>query len=163
MTRKEWAALQRQALEQRRRGGAAPDTEISIRACVHGPAAAPTWPGKVAPYGGNRPRTTRKASGSRDPFYESSRWRRESREFLARSPTCAHCPASAVIVDHISPRRERPDLEWSRANWQGLCRSCDSRKRRVEQGERGVLPRAKPRPIIGPDGCPVANHFWSDE
>jgi 5-methylcytosine-specific restriction enzyme A len=92
----------------------------------------------------NRPRTTTKASGSRDQLYASADWRRESRAFLAAHPRCAcGCGGRASIVDHVTPWRQHPGGFMDQSNWQGLAHSCHARKSRVEQGEDGRLPKVQ--------------------
>ena len=65
-------------------------------------------------------------------LYDLRRWRRESRDFLRANPLCVMCRALgkttlAVLVDHIQPHRNNPDLFWDRENnWAGLCATCHS-------------------------------------
>ena len=65
-------------------------------------------------------------------LYDLRRWRRESRTFLRQNPLCVMCKALgkttlAVLVDHIVPHRDDPELFWdSENNWRGLCASCHS-------------------------------------
>lgn len=77
-----------------------------------------------------------------DPFYTGRRWRRFRAWFLARNPLCVdpfgHHRQDGVTVrsfhvDHIVPRRQRPDLSFDEANCQGLCASCHSRKTAQEK------------------------------
>lgn len=56
----------------------------------------------------------------------NSRWRRESKAFLAAHPLCAECQkegryVQATVVDHIVPHRGDQKLFWDRSNWQPLC------------------------------------------
>jgi len=64
-------------------------------------------------------------------------WRRYREWFLARHPLCcdpysrhAGLYEAATDVDHIIPRRERPDLAFMEENCQGLCHACHSVKTR---------------------------------
>lgn len=70
-----------------------------------------------------------------DAFYSLAPWRRFREWYLARHPLCAdplsrHTGeyAPATDVDHITPRRERPDLSYSEGNCQALCHSCHAAK-----------------------------------
>jgi 5-methylcytosine-specific restriction enzyme A len=77
-------------------------------------------------------------------FYHTARWRRFRLWFLHRHPLCVMCAAvrldrPARHVDHIVPRKLRPDLSLVEENCQGLCHSCHSRKTRREQQQRGPV------------------------
>ncbi len=86
-------------------------------------------------------------------FYSKPRWRQFRKRFLAANPWCVFClkddgrqPTSltppselhrgrAMVVDHIIPREERPDLAYTASNCRGLCVSCHNRRtRKQEQG-----------------------------
>ena len=64
------------------------------------------------------------------------RWYKARRAFLAHSSHmwCAICgfPTAAVEVDHIRPHRGDARLFWDQRNWQGICKSCHSRKTATE-------------------------------
>lgn len=74
-------------------------------------------------------------SNNPDPFYTSKRWRTIRKIKLKNNPLC-ECEAChklgrklpANVVDHIIPRRERPDLELSYNNLQSMNASCHNRK-----------------------------------
>lgn len=72
--------------------------------------------------------TKRGGSSAYHNLYTSSRWRRESKEFLRFYPDCVECGKPAKICDHIIPHRGDTSLFWDRNNWQPLCWSCHSRK-----------------------------------
>jgi 5-methylcytosine-specific restriction endonuclease McrA len=55
-----------------------------------------------------------------------SKWRRESRAYLAANPRCRRCGATATLVDHVEPHRGNRALFWKRSNWQALCVTCHS-------------------------------------
>ena len=72
-----------------------------------------------------------------DGFYQTARWRKLRHYVLSREPLCRdpfgeHAEWSEVVVatevDHIVPRRVRPDLELAIENLQALCKRCHSRK-----------------------------------
>ncbi len=87
-----------------------------------------------------------------DGFYQTTRWRKLRRYVLSREPLCRDpfgehaewCEVvSATEVDHIVPRRVRPELELSLENLQALCKRCHSRKTKGElqgicYGARGL-------------------------
>ncbi len=92
---------------------------------------------------GRRRTPVRKKSTAWHHLYASARWRRESREFLARFPFCARCGKPAELVDHIQPHRGDELLFWDQLNWQSLCGRCHSAKTLAEnnffaKGDRGV-------------------------
>lgn len=65
-------------------------------------------------------------------------WRRLRTVVLAEEPLCRHCRTRpATEVDHIRPHRGDETLMWDRANLQGLCKSCHSRKTATEDGGFG--------------------------
>ncbi len=108
-------------------GAARPCTQPGCRALVRGGVGrCPEHP--YAP----RPAT----SGSKDPFYSSSRWRAARRCYLVKHPFCS-CGAKATVVDHILARAVRPDLEWVSSNWQALCHPCHARKSATQDGWMG--------------------------
>jgi 5-methylcytosine-specific restriction protein A len=72
-----------------------------------------------------------------------ARWAAYSREYRDANPWCTHCGTQghrslAQCVDHITPVSGPTDpLFWDRANHQGLCWSCHSRKTAIED-HRGI-------------------------
>lgn len=70
------------------------------------------------------------------------KWRKVREGYLAKHPLCAHCstedaPVPATELDHITPHKGDMKLFWDRKNWQGLCKSCHSRKTATEDGGWG--------------------------
>jgi len=65
-------------------------------------------------------------------FYGRAQWRKLRRMKLRATPLCEHCSPEratpATEVDHIIDRALRPDLAYTWANLQCLCKSCHSRK-----------------------------------
>lgn len=86
------------------------------------------------------------SSDTRDQFPSSRRWirlrdvvRRE--EPLCRNPLGLHAPGETVPteeIDHIIPRRERPDLALVRSNLRGLCKRCHSSVTALAQRPRAA-------------------------
>jgi 5-methylcytosine-specific restriction enzyme A len=69
---------------------------------------------------------------SRNEFYHTSRWKRESRVFRQEHPLCSGCRKKGLIVpsevtDHIVPLELCAD-PWDHENWDGLCRKCNNTK-----------------------------------
>ncbi|MCY1281821.1 hypothetical protein D9M68_649490 [compost metagenome] len=69
-----------------------------------------------------------------DKFYDTAAWRRFRAHYLIMHPLCVDCEEAgvvepAVVVDHVKPFKERPDLALDEANMRGLCRPCDNRRR----------------------------------
>ena len=77
-------------------------------------------------------------------LYDTQRWKRERRAFLARNPLCRMCQAQgrtslATVVDHITPHKGDPALFWdSENNWQGLC-PTDHSAAKQEQEHSGRI------------------------
>src|SRR5690554_5661002 len=75
------------------------------------------------------------------------RWRKYREWFLKQNPLCVECRkrgklTPATEVDHIRPHKGDPVLFWdAENNWQGLCKSCHSRKTAKEDGGFGNLGR----------------------
>ena len=74
-----------------------------------------------------------------DKFYSTAAWRRFREYILITRPLCVDCEAEglvvpAVVVDHIKPFKERPDLGLDEGNVRGLCRACDNRRRHDRAG-----------------------------
>lgn len=66
-------------------------------------------------------------------FYSNKVWRNTRQAKLFDSPLCEEClrkglTVSGSVVDHIKPRRERPDLELEWSNLQTLCETCHNSK-----------------------------------
>lgn len=78
-----------------------------------------------------------------DPFYQTNQWRNLRHRVVARDRyRCTCCGASVrgkglSRVDHVIPRRQRPDLALSSSNLRTLCASCDN-KRHSEKGGHHV-------------------------
>lgn len=54
---------------------------------------------------------------------------------------CVHCGTSGRLeVDHIQPVKTAPALSFDLGNLQCLCRSCHTRKTRVECGHKPTSP-----------------------
>ena len=74
-----------------------------------------------------------------DPFYHSAEWKRLRKAALQRDHgMCRNCmdrmqagfggaPNRAILVHHIIPRSERPDLELDPDNLRALCFECHER------------------------------------
>lgn len=66
-------------------------------------------------------------------LYDTPDWRMARAAHIAENPLCAECErhgraTAGVIVDHIRPHDNDPDLFFDPSNWQTLCRSCHSTK-----------------------------------
>ena len=92
---------------------------------------------KRAEYFANKPRDWSKYQ--RTGNYNSSRWKKESKEFLKTHPYCEMCGDYATVVDHIIPHRGDEELFWNKENWQPLCKSCHNKKTATEIKERKNL------------------------
>lgn len=71
-------------------------------------------------------------------FYCSKQWLKTRAIILANDPICRACEAEGIVtpaehIDHIIPRKIRPDLAFDADNLQPLCRSCHGRKTLAEQ------------------------------
>ncbi|MBS0535381.1 MAG: HNH endonuclease [Proteobacteria bacterium] len=71
-----------------------------------------------------------------------SKWRRESKEYLARPENClcaCGCGRAADMVDHIIPHRGDRKLFWDRKNWQPMASSpCHVRKKQAAEYRSGL-------------------------
>ena len=66
----------------------------------------------------------------KDGFYKSWEWKKARFITIKRyGPTCMCCGSTErIVVDHILPRRKRPDLELDLENLQVLCNDCNMGK-----------------------------------
>ena len=93
-------------------------------------------------------------------MYDSVRWRKCRRMWLAAHPVCAMCArqgrtTAATTIDHIKPHDGDYDLFWDTGNWQSLCASCHSGIKRAQ--ERHGFSQA-----AGIDGLPLdEGHPWA--
>lgn len=97
-------------------------------------------------------------------FYNSIDWLKIRAKVLKRDNyQCVKCGVSVrekrkSRVDHIQPRRDRPDLSFDMSNLQTLCIRCDNHKHHEKMhpgaGEYKIVE-------IGVDGLPVdPNDPW---
>jgi len=75
---------------------------------------------------GNKPRTSKGYSGSRDPFYQTKQWRVFRDHYLQLNPLCTICSeedrdTEATVVDHRIPIKQGGAM-WDYNNLQGLCK-----------------------------------------
>jgi 5-methylcytosine-specific restriction protein A len=66
-------------------------------------------------------------------WYCSKRWKSLRDDVLREQPFCRECAKQGrriltAEVDHINRHAGDPYLFWNRANLQGLCKSCHSKK-----------------------------------
>lgn len=64
--------------------------------------------------------------------YNTEKWRRYRRRYLASHPLCVVCEREASVVDHIVPVRVRPEMFWRADNHQAMCEECHNKKRSRE-------------------------------
>lgn len=76
-------------------------------------------------------------------LYDTQKWRKRRKAFLAEHPLCEDCDAAgltelATTVDHRIPHRGNEVLFWDETNWGAKCASHHSSKtaREVWHGER---------------------------
>ena len=88
--------------------------------------------GRVLPRRVRRQDAETEAAGEarreRMAFYSGRRWRRLARCYLAAHPVCVWCGRLAEMVDHVVPRRRRPDLAYDPLNLRACCRRCHARQ-----------------------------------
>lgn len=82
------------------------------------------------------------------------RWRKAAAAWLRAHPLCVECAKHDVVcaatqVDHVKPHRGDTTLFWDRANWQGLCTPCHSRKTATEDGRWGQADAVRSPPRQG--------------
>ena len=68
--------------------------------------------------------------GAGRQFYSSPAWRKVRSLILMRDPRCtceAQCGQRSDTVDHIIPRRDRPDLALDPSNLRGMYSRCHNR------------------------------------
>lgn len=72
-------------------------------------------------------------------WYKTARWQRLRESVLIRDQfTCRKCgtietDTSMLVGDHIVPHRGDPELFWSQANVQCLCKTCHDRDKQAEE------------------------------
>jgi 5-methylcytosine-specific restriction endonuclease McrA len=75
-----------------------------------------------------------------DPFYSSNAWRELRYKALKRDHwKCTICERSVrgkgeSRVDHVEPRRKRPDLALVLSNLRTLCIDCDAKRHSAKGG-----------------------------
>ena len=73
---------------------------------------------------------------NKSTLYNSSKWRKLSRNFLTTHPYCEYCGERSEVVDHIIPHRNDYELFYDEGNLQALCKQCHDKKTREELNER---------------------------
>jgi 5-methylcytosine-specific restriction protein A len=73
-----------------------------------------------------------KRKGSTEQGY-NYKWQKARLRFLFNNPLCVDCEERGIVtpateVDHKEPHKGNKVLFWRESNWQGLCKSCHSRK-----------------------------------
>jgi 5-methylcytosine-specific restriction protein A len=77
-------------------------------------------------------------------LYNTAAWRRLRQRVLREEPTCRLCGVNASSqVDHIRPHDGDVYLFADRANCQGVCAPCHSRKTATEDGGWGRARRPR--------------------
>lgn len=78
-------------------------------------------------------------------LYNSSRWRKASKEYLKSNPVCAKCGQPATEVHHVIPHRGDESVFWAESNWQGLCHMChvEETKREARGRNQKLDPRRR--------------------
>lgn len=72
----------------------------------------------------------------KDKFLNSPEWIALRNHKIEETPWCEECDRQGkgfvpgIDVDHIIPRKERPDLSLEKSNLQTLCLKCHCRKTR---------------------------------
>lgn len=65
--------------------------------------------------------------------YHTTRWRKRREAHFDQYPFCVKCEETGQLVDakYLDHKRTIEDGcdPWDETNWQGLCESCDARKR----------------------------------
>ena len=77
-------------------------------------------------------------------WYKLARWKRlrldifERDLFTCQRTTCGRLigDTSKLVADHILPHRGDPDLFWSKANLQTLCKPCHDGAKQAEERRR---------------------------
>jgi len=97
-------------------------------------------------------------------FYQSAAWLRLRAQVLREEPTCRTpgCGQRSTHADHVRPIDDG-GAALDRANLQGLCQSCHSRKTASFDGGHGNPRRAGAVRAKGclPDGTPRdPGHHW---
>ena len=65
----------------------------------------------------------------RQKLYQSARWFKARRRFLANNPNCIACGKQSTVVDHKYGHDANWAANfWNDSGWQPMCRSCHSRK-----------------------------------
>jgi len=62
-----------------------------------------------------------------EPRYNTTKWRRYRRAYLATHPLCVECQGIATVVDHITPVRLGGEF-WQPSNHQAMCERCHNSK-----------------------------------
>jgi 5-methylcytosine-specific restriction protein A len=97
-------------------------------------------------------------------FYQSPEWKSLRLKALQRDGYCCTKCGTSVRgfrqsrVDHIKPRKERPDLALMLGNLRTLCVRCDAIRHNDKGGHNALVPRAP----TGADGFPIeASSAWN--
>ncbi len=81
-------------------------------------------------------------------FYNSTKWRKKSKEYRAKNPLCVHCKENGIVreaqvTDHIIRIVDGGD-PFDEDNLQSLCHKCHNSKSSYEgKGIKGNFPKKK--------------------
>ncbi|MFZ3578819.1 HNH endonuclease [Virgibacillus sp. DJP39] len=89
----------------------------------------------------HKKQVTKEQNKSSSKIY-TYQWRKVSKAYLKENPLCVHCRREdrltpATEVDHTIPHGGEMKLFWDKRNWQGLCKTCHSKKTALEDGGFG--------------------------
>jgi len=93
-------------------------------------------------------------------LYDSRRWRKIRDIVLNEEPLCRLCLKSnketpSTVIDHCIPHKNDLKLFYDRENLQGICASCHSGIKRIEENYGYSQ-------ACGVDGFPLdSNHPWA--
>lgn len=99
------------------------------------------------------PAEHKRRTKAKDPFYRSSAWWKVRQKVMQRDRfTCTNCGADVRgkgegRVDHILPRKDRPDLALDEGNLRTLCVACDNARHHWDRAAKKKAP--VPVPLSG--------------
>jgi hypothetical protein len=97
---------------------------------------------------------------ARNPFYNTTAWKRLRKVKLLRNPLCEDCRKPARDVDHVKSINAGGDA-LALENLRSLCHECHSRKTLyIDRMKKDRVP------VTGcnPDGTPLdPEHWWNDK
>lgn len=111
-------------------------------------------PRRAKEYDARRAKADAKRPSASARGYDN-KWTKARATYLLSHPTCARCPAPAVMVDHVIRHDGDQRLFWDKNNWQGLCAFHHNVAKQSEEKRASAPVEQRRHPFLRKPRIPV--------